>query len=89
MRVISTYDFRKNMADYIDEVYFTETPLLISKFNKPVVVIKPYKKGEDNYMEFYGFMADANVETGEEFVNRIRRSAKEKEYVKKLRNRNA
>ncbi len=77
------------MADYIDEVYLTETPLLVSKFNKPLVVIKPYKIGEDNYMKFYGFMADSSDESGEEFVNRIRRSTKEKKYVQKLRNRNA
>lgn len=75
----------------MNEVYSSETPLLISRFNKPLVVVEPYKKkvGESDYLRFYGFMADAGGETGKDFVNRVRRSGIEKKYVEKLRNRNA
>jgi len=65
-------------------------PLAIGRFNKPLVVIKPFNEGDENdFMKFYGFMADAGDETGEDFVNRVRRSAREKRYVERLRNRNA
>lgn len=77
------------MSDYIDEVYEEETTLLISRFNKPLAILKPYKKESNDYMRFFGFMADASNESGKEFVNRTRRSAKERLKMKRLRNRNA
>jgi len=88
MRIVSTYDFRNKLSDYINEVYREETLLLISRFNKPLVVVKPYEGEDKDYMKYYGFMSDAGKETGEEFVNRVRRSKKEKKRVVKLRNRN-
>lgn len=76
------------MSNYIDEVYKEETTLLISRFNKPLAILKPYKKKDNDYMRFFGFMADSSNESGREFVNRTRRSAKERLKMKKLRNRN-
>lgn len=85
--MISTYDFRNNLASYINEVYKDEITLLIGKFNKPMVKLVPYIKDEaDDISKYFGFMK--GNETGEEFVNRVRRSTKEKRYIEKLRNRN-
>jgi len=88
MRVISTYDFRNNLSDYIDEVYLDKVPLVVGRFNKPLVVIKPFKEGDDNdFMRFFGFMGKGG-EGGEAYVNRIRRSAREKRRIENLRKRN-
>jgi len=87
MKMISTYDFRNNLASYINEVYKDEITLLIGKFNKPMVKLVPYIEDEaDDISKYFGFMK--GNETGEEFVNRVRRSTKEKRYIEKLRNRN-
>lgn len=87
MRIVSTNDFRDNLASYLDSVAKNETPLVVRRFGKPLVVVSPFKKGEtDNYKKFYGFLA--GDESGVDFENRIRRSKKEKEYVKRLRKGN-
>jgi len=88
MRVISTYDFRNNLSDYIDEVYVDKIPLAVGRFNKPLVVIKPFEEGDDNdFMKFFGFMGGSG-ESGEAYVNRVRRSAREKRRIENLRKRN-
>ena len=57
MRVISTYEFRNNLSDYIDEVYLGKVPLVVGRFNKPLVVIKPFEGNVgDDFMRFFGFI---------------------------------
>ncbi|OGM27053.1 hypothetical protein A3D00_05235 [Candidatus Woesebacteria bacterium RIFCSPHIGHO2_02_FULL_38_9] len=86
MRVISTNDFRDKLADYIDDVYKTETALVVSRFGRPLVKIVPYKKEEvDDFEKYFGFLKGGNDEDGVSFENRIRRSKKEGEFVKRLR----
>lgn len=85
MKKTSIYLLRDNLASYLDEVAKTEVPLVVCKYNKPIAVIMPPKKEliEDDFDQFFGFMP--GNETGEEFVNRVRRNKKEREYVRKLR----
>ena len=81
---VSTNTLRSNLSTIIDKVVKNESPLVVSRFGKPFVVISPYKENPNNYKKFFGFLG--NNENGEEFLSRTRRSAREKEYVKKLRN---
>lgn len=85
MKKTSIYLLRDNLASYLDEVAKTEVPLVVCKYNKPIAVIMPPKKEsmEDDFDKFFGFMGKG--ETGEEFVNRVRRNKNEREYIKKLR----
>ena len=85
MRIISTFEFRNKLADYLEEIYKTDSPLIISRFGKPLVKIIAYKKEKkDNFDRFFGFMG--NDTTGIEFENKIRRNKKEKERTILLRN---
>lgn len=83
MRVISTNDFRNNLAEYLTEVDKNNTPLAISRFGRPVVVVSPYKETAEDVDKYFGFMPGA--ESGADFVNRVRRSKAEKKYVERLR----
>lgn len=85
MRIVSTNEFRDKLAEYINSVSKNETSLVVSRFGKPLVEVKPFKGKALDYKKFYGFMG--GDETGEEFVNRIRRNTREKNYVKRLRGR--
>lgn len=73
------------MASYLNEVKETGDSLVVFKYNKPIAVIMPPKKNlvKDDLDEFFGFLP--GDETGEEFVNRVRRNKKEREYVKRLK----
>lgn len=74
------------MASYLGEVKKTGDPLVVCRYNKPIAVIMPPKKVslEDDFDRFFGFMGKGG-ETGVEFVNRVRRNKREREYVKRLR----
>ncbi|OGF98794.1 hypothetical protein A2153_02480 [Candidatus Gottesmanbacteria bacterium RBG_16_38_7b] len=85
MRIISTFEFRNKLAEFLDEIYKTDAPLVVSRFGKPLVKIIPYKKEKtDNFDRFFGFMG--NDISGIEFENKVRRNKKEKERTKLLRN---
>ena len=84
MRVISTFEFRNKLAEYLDEISRSDTPLIVSRFGKPLVKIIAYKEKKDDFDRFFGFMG-SDI-TGIEFENKIRRNKKEKELVKALRN---
>lgn len=84
MRVISTSDFRDDLASYIEKIVSTGTPLLVGRYGKPLVKIVPTKGKEENFDDYFGFMgSDTN---GKKFVDKVRRSPKEKKAIKKLRN---
>lgn len=86
-RTISTYQFRSKLSDYLEEVAEGETPLVVSRFGKPLVVVSPYKKSYVGKIDdYFGFMG--GKESGEELVNRVRRSKKEKKRVGSLRKGN-
>ncbi len=64
----------------------TETPVIIEKYNIPTAIINPYKKGAlPDPCSFKGFLGKGG--DGERYLNKIRRSKKEKAYIQKLRNR--
>lgn len=71
----------------MDDVLKNESPLVVKRFGKPLVVVTPFKKGKtDDYKKFYGFLGRG--ESGVDFENRIRRSKRERDYVKRLRKGN-
>lgn len=73
----------------MDEVIKDKACLVISKFNNPFVVIKPYEEDDcvalkaQNYFGFLG-----RGEKGSVYVNKLRRSKKEKIRTESLKNRN-
>ena len=85
MKKTSIYLLRDNLASYLNEVKKTEVPLVVCKYNKPIVVIMPPKKEavDDNFDKYFGFLGGG--ETGDELVKRVRRNKREKKYVENLR----
>jgi len=85
MKKTSIYMLRDNLAAYLNEVEKTQTPLVVYKFKKPVAVIVPAKKEliKEDINDYFGFMDKG--ETGEEFVNRVRRNKNEKKYMANLK----
>jgi len=83
MKKISTNLLRDNLASYLESVTETQSPLMVCKYNKPLVVIMPVikSKEKDNYNDYFGFFG--GKETGNKFVKRVRRNKKEKEYILK------
>ena len=89
MRTISVYEFRNNLASYLDEVTKGENCLIISRFNNPLVVIKPYKEDACRALKaenYFGFLGKG--ESGSTYINKLRRSKKEKIHIEALRNKN-
>lgn len=84
MNAVSVYDFRNDLAGYLDEMAESDQPLVISRFGKPVALVSPYKDTEKSLAkDFFGFLGKG--ETGDKFLARIRRSAREKAYIKVLK----
>lgn len=84
MRTITTYNLRDTLASCLEEIGRTETPVIVSRFGKPIAVISPFKESDlPNPSSFFGFL-DKN-ETGEEFLGIVRRSKEELERTEKFR----
>lgn len=86
---VSTFELRDKLASYLRHVEETETPIIVERRNKPVAVIKPYKREDripPNFNYYFGFLGKSK-ETGEEFVNRVRRNKREAARTKYFRNR--
>lgn len=86
MRVVASNIFRENLSLYLDKVTKTDVPLAVSRFGKPVVVLMPYSKVKSRGIgDYFGFLGKG--ESGEKFVNKVRRSKREFEYTANLRKR--
>ncbi len=86
MNRISTYDFRDNLAYFLDEVVKSGKPLVVEKYKKAIAVVVPYDdkyKVSDNFEDFFGFIKDK--EDGTEYLKKVRRNKKEKDYVINLK----
>lgn len=85
MKRISVYLLRDNLASYLNEVAKTGETIIVEKYKKPIAMIVPPKKElvKEDYKRFFGFME--GKETGEEFVNRVRRNKRERKYMENLR----
>ena len=85
MKKTNVYLLRDNLASYLDEVVKNDSPLVVYKFNKPIVIIMPARKEliNDDIDQYFGFMGHG--ETGDQFVKRVRRNPKERKYVENLR----
>lgn len=86
MRAVSTFNFRADLSRYLEDVAATEVPLVIERFGRPLVIVKPYIKATmPATTSYFGFMGRG--ESGETFLKRVRRSAGEKKAVTHFRNR--
>ena len=89
MKRVSVYLFRDNLASYLNEVTKTGETIIVEKYKKPIAIINPPKKKlvkKNNFERFFGFLkTKGKNETGEEFVNRVRRNANERKYMENLR----
>ncbi len=72
MTIVSIYDFRNNLAEYLRLVESGEE-LEITKFDKPVANIVPArnKKKIKKFADYFGYWGKGG-ETGVEYVDRIR-----------------
>lgn len=83
MNAVSVYDFRNDLAGYLDVVAESNQPLVISRFGKPVALVSPYKDtGKSLAKDFFGFLGKG--EAGDKFLAGVRRSPRERAYVKSL-----
>jgi prevent-host-death family protein len=84
MLTTSIYEFRKNLASYLDEVEGENTKVVIKRFGKPVAVVVAYEQSDEiDTKRYFGFMGKG--EDGEKFLARVRRNARELERTKRLR----
>jgi antitoxin (DNA-binding transcriptional repressor) of toxin-antitoxin stability system len=83
MRTVTTYNFRKNLADLLDEVSSEETTITILRSGKPIALVSPItEKNYPKIEDFYGFLG--NGDGGETFLSKVRRSKKEASHLKNL-----
>jgi prevent-host-death family protein len=83
MNRASIYIFRDELASYLEQVVKTDTPLVIEKRGKPLVMVTPYKKEKEiDFEKLYGFLGEG--EDGETSLKRVRRSKKERDRIKSL-----
>ena len=83
MTTVSVFEFRNNLAEYLRMVEQGEE-VSITRFDRPVGTMTPFKKTSKGYEKFFGVFAGKNRPTGEEYVDKIRRNKQEIEYTKKL-----
>ena len=81
MNYTSVWNFRKNLAQYLDLVENKQEQVVINKRGEPIAVVTAYKKGGSDFGRYFG-MFPGN-ETGEQRLERVRRSAAEKTGVKR------
>ena len=83
MRMVSIYDLRSKLAEYLSSVADTQTPVVIRRFGKPIAMIVPFDKKKISFEKYFGFLGKG--ETGEAFVNRVRRSHRERTAIQARR----
>lgn len=83
MKNVSVFDFRDNLAKYLSFLARTETPLVVKRYTEPVAIVFPYEDKYFNIDKYFGFLGGS--ETGTKFVNRIRRSKKERLFIKRYK----
>jgi len=81
MKTVSVYDLRNNLADYLDLVVGSKTNVVVKRFKRPVAMLVPFKADAVSLNKFFGFMKGG--ETGEALLRRVRRSKKERAWVKR------
>lgn len=81
--MVSVYDFRNKLADYLALVAKTERPMVVGRFGKPLVMVAPFDKSSASFDTYFGFL-EGN-ENGDAFVRRVRRSKRETRALKARR----
>jgi prevent-host-death family protein len=86
MKYVSIYELRNNLAEIVNLVASGNTSVVVTRHDKPVMVIREYKElpEENPLLRSYGMIKDDGI-SGKTYVNTVRRNKKEKEYVEKLR----
>lgn len=76
MRMVSIFDLRNKLAEYLSSVVESDSPLVVRRFGKPIAMIVPFDSKSVSIDEYFGFMGKG--ESGEAFLKRVRRSEKER-----------
>ena len=87
MKMVSVYDFRNKLADYLTLVARTERSMVVGRFGKPLVMVTPFDKSSVSFAAYFGFL-EGN-ESGEAFVRRVRRSKREVRALKARRGKSS
>lgn len=75
MQMVSIFDLRSKLAEYLSSVENSDSSLVVRRFGKPIAMIVPYDKKSVSFEKYFGFMGKG--EGGEAFLKRVRRSKKE------------
>jgi len=86
MKYVSVLELRNNLAEILNLVASGNSSVVVTKHEKPVVMLNQYKETISPFAEFYGMWKDDGV-SGEEYVNRIRRTEYSRKRTEYLRNR--
>lgn len=54
MKIVPVTKARKQIQDVVDKVHYTKEPLIISKNNKPWVMIKPLPEDDEELNKIIG-----------------------------------
>ena len=84
MRVVSIYDFRNNLSEYLADLAVSDVPIILRRFGKPLAMVLPYKSADVSVSGYFGFLK--NKTTGAAFVASVRRNSRE--AAKTMRQRN-
>ena len=88
--IYSIRETREQLSRLVELTYLTGGRFVVTKFGRPRAAIVPVPKDllikPKSILDFEGFLGRGG-ETGTELVNRIRRNARERDYVARLRKR--
>ena len=77
-------ELRSDLSNFLGKVSFNKDKIKIYNFGKPIAFLVPIEAEDktEKLAKFSGFLGKG--ETGEELENRLRRSKKERGYIKKI-----
>ena len=85
--ILSIYDFRDNLANYLTMVSKNDMSIIVNRFSKPIAVLVPYTDDVvPSADRFFGFLGKKG-ERGDRIVARIRRNSFERRRTEAFRKR--
>ena len=84
MRIVSIYEFRNNLSEYLAELAVSDVPIILRRFGKPMAMVLPYKSADVSVTGYFGFLKSKT--SGAAFVASVRRNSREAAKTEKMRN---
>jgi len=75
MRIVTIYEFRNNLSDYLAELAVSDVPIVLRRFGKPLAMVLPYKSADVSVSGYFGFLKSKT--SGAAFVSSVRRNSRE------------